>query len=339
MIVDRLQSARARAFPARRQPRVVELRRLTDGWECDVYAFALESDANGSVQREPLILRVYQGAGAGRKARIEFEVMCRLHAANYPVPELLSLVADESPLGQPFVIMRQIDGPVLGNVIEAATGQRRVALLEQFCGLVYQLHALDWTAIAPDEIRGRTSEPIERWIAEAEATLSRFPTRAFDPAIDWLKVHRPPVGRTNLSLVHQDFHPWNVLLDAKETAYVIDWPQIDLSDYRLDLAWTLLLARGMFGDAARQTILREYERRRGSPIEDLPFFEAIAATKRLGSIYISLTCGAESLGMRPGAEATMLERPQHLLAARATLEESAGLRIPEIESLVERIRR
>src|SRR5258708_34522726 len=104
-------------------------------------------------------------------------------------------------------------------------------------------------------------------------------------------------------------------------------------DYRLDLAWTLLLVRAILGSAARDVMLKEYERLQGSQVEDFPFFEAIAATKRLASIYLSVTAGAESLGMRPGAEAGMLENPRHLLAARALLHESHGPRIPGIQSL------
>jgi aminoglycoside phosphotransferase (APT) family kinase protein len=337
-IIDRLQSVGQRAFPAWLQPRVVELSRVSDGWECDVYAFTVERAMSESLAREPLILRVYQGDAAVAKARHEFGVMRWLRSAGYPVPDVLSLVDDDSPLDRPFVIMQKIEGPILGNLIEQATGERQNALLDQFCGLVFQLHALDWSTVLPDNLRARTSEPIGRWIAEGEAILSRFPTRAFDPAIEWLKAHRPPVGSTTLALVHQDFHPWNVLLDSRGAAYVIDWTSTDLSDYRLDLAWTLLLVRAVLGRAARETILREYERRRGSPVEELPYFEATAATKRLASIHLSLTAGAESLGMRPGAEAEMLANPQHLLAARATLDESAGLRLPEIETLAERIR-
>jgi aminoglycoside phosphotransferase (APT) family kinase protein len=334
-VVDLLQSTSQLVFPTWANPRIVGLNRVSGGWECDVFSFTLESGVGESPSREPLILRVYQGAAPERKARIEFDVMRRLRVAGYPVPEVLSLVVDDSPLRRPFVIMRKIEGPVLGNLIEKATGDRQIALLRQFCGLVVQLHALDWSAVVPDEIRVRTTEPISRWISEAEATLSRFPTRAFDPAIDWIKAHQSAIRGTRLSLVHQDFHPWNVLLDAPSAAYVIDWTQVDLSDYRLDLAWTLLLVRAVLGDAARQVLLNEYERLQDGRVEDLPLFEAIAATKRLASIYLSLTAGAESLGMRPGAEATMLENPHHLLAARAALDETAGLRIPEIESLLE----
>ncbi len=47
--------------------------------------------------------------------------------------------------------------------------------------------------------------------------------------------------------VHWDYHPGNVLLRDDSSAVVIDWTQIDVSDPRFDLAWTLLLVSSYEG--------------------------------------------------------------------------------------------
>jgi hypothetical protein len=120
------------------------------------------------------------------------------------------------------------------------------------------------------------------------------------------------------------------MLDLDGSACVIDWTQIDISDTRFDLAWTLLLIGSIESEIWRIRVLREYERLLGRPVEDLDFFEVAAGVKRLYSSYLSISIGAENLGMRPGAEQIMMENAPKLHAAYRMMFSYTRIRIPEL---------
>jgi len=52
-------------------------------------------------------------------------------------------------------------------------------------------------------------------------------------------------------------------------AFVIDWTSVDLADFRLDLAWTLLLTSTHWSPEVRDIILSEYERIAGKKLSSL----------------------------------------------------------------------
>jgi hypothetical protein len=58
-----------------------------------------------------------------------------------------------------------------------------------------------------------------------------------------------------------------------------------------------------------------------------------ACVKRLLSVVVSLSDGAEKLGMRPGAEAAMREQMGALHRVYDLLLERTGIRVAEVERL------
>ena len=111
---------------------------------------------------------------------------------------------------------------------------------------------------------------------------------------------------------------------------MIDWTQIEVSDARFDLAWTLVLM-GSMAERDYDLILQEYERQAGEQVRGLAWFEVAACLKRLFSVIISMDEGAEKLGMRPGAEAQMREHAGPLRGVYAMLRERTQDVFPEIE--------
>ena len=323
-----------KAYPNRQDLRVSDLCRIADGWECDVYAFTVASREAGEPRHDNLILRLYQGDRGAAKASTEFEAMRGLRDAGYPVPQVHFLETDPSQLGKSFIIMERIAGETLGTLIAQSTGPERQRYLRLFAKLFVDLHRLDWQRFVPDSSHDQLTGDVDRWLNGAAAFLDRFETPDFDEAFGWLGERAASIPPHPLAFVHQDFHPFNVLLRADGAPFVIDWTQADVSDPRLDLAWTLLLMRTIYGPDLRDGCLRDYENLAGAPVEAIEFFEAAAAVKRLASILISLRQGANKLGMRPGAEAQMTGQKRHLATAADVLRERTGLRIPAIDVLL-----
>jgi aminoglycoside phosphotransferase (APT) family kinase protein len=325
-----------RSLPIR-QPEISELTRISDGWENEVFSFTLTHEEDGARKSEDLILRVYPGDRATEKSSHEFDVLKRLHAAGFPVPRVLALEADYSPLGRPFVIMEKIEGQPLGPVIGRSAFDRKRALIERFCQMFVDLHALDWRTFVSDGSSYDAGDSVDRWLSRAKALAGDFLPGQLDAAFDWLTSKYVTIGEGRLALVHWDFHAQNVLLRSDDKAFVIDWTQAAVVDYRFDLGWTLLLAGIYDGWPMREAILHEYQRISRTAIESVEYFEVIACLRRLFSILVSLGCGAERLGMRPEAADKMRAQVSHIEGVYSIFTFRTGIAIPAVEQMLSRL--
>lgn len=299
-----------------------DLVRIADGWECDVWSFVFLPKPRGHV-RLPVILRMYRGEGAAEKQSTEVAALCALKVAGYPVPVVF---ADGSQLRlceQPFVLMEKITGETLGAQMRQAGIHEQDKLIESFSALFRDLHQLDVTGEAMRQI---PEMPAENWLERAGKAIQSHDLPQFKPVLVWMESHRPKTTPP-MSLVHGDFHPWNILVDSCGRRVVIDWTSAHRSDFRFDLAWTLLLAASTAGEEMRLRVLSSYERQAGSTVSDLDFFEVAACARRLADIFVSLRDGPERMGMRPEAADLMIGQRSHVVTAQRMLEQRIGLRI------------
>ena len=125
----------------------------------------------------------------------------------------------------------------------------------------------------------------------------------------------------------------NVLIRSDGKPFVIDWMNFDITDYRIDVAWSLLLASTNGNPEARDYLLGTYEDIAGNKVEDIEFFEALAAARRLFSIYISLSLGPEKLGMRPEA-VEMMKQGDHINSVIKVLCDRTGITFMGFDELL-----
>jgi len=324
-------------FTSWENTRIADFTKISDGWENEVYSFTVEYGEAGETRHEDLILRIYPGDGAPRKATREFDGMKKLHELGFPVPEVLVLEMDDSPFSNPFVIMEKINGRLMGLVIDESRDEKRQELITLFCRMFVDLHALEWRPFAPDPSVYETGDPytfIEHSLSEAQEHIDRFQRNEFAPVLDWLEERYLDVPCERLSVVHLDYHPYNILMRDDGRAFVIDWTNIQVGDFRIDLAWTILLTSTYGNPEAREIGLSEYERIAGRRIEQIEYFEVAASLRRLFSIAVSLSDGADKLGMRPEAVTLMKQNIGHIKNVHAFLYDRTGIAIPEIETLI-----
>lgn len=304
---------------------ITHLDKLRDGWESDNYRIAVESGIPGT--REDWVWRIYSGAGRQAKATREFTAIQKLRSAGYPVPEVILLETEDSPVERPFILMEYIQGEVMWDLLDKAPADRQARLIDQFCRLFVQLHDLDWRQF-DDSLPG--NDPfffIDRWSAEAHGVLQGLPEFDGSPFLEWVVGRRELFACSHPSPVHQDFHPGNILVSANDDATVIDWTNFAVTDARFDLAWTLTLAHAYGGPELRASILQGYQRHAGKPVEHIEAFEAIACARRLLDLTVSLTQGAQRMGMNAQAvEAMRASMEAHRRVHRLFVERT-GLQI------------
>ena len=313
---------------------VSALTAMQGGWESDLYAVSAVVGPDAERRRQEWVLRLYHGDGAAQKAEHEFGALRSLHAAGYPVPQVLMLEAGESPLGRPFVIMERILGEPMWALLSRASPAGRAELLALFGQLFARLHRLDWRPFVQDPAPYADRYLlIDSWLGRAHGVLEASAYADLLPVVAWVEERRNRLPCARPAPVHQDLHPGNVLVRADGSAVVIDWTSFEVSDPRFDLAWTLLLVDAYEGPAMYAAVLHEYERWADGPVEELACFEVCACARRLFDIVSSLAEGAERRGMRPEALAGM-RRVEPLQRVYATLRERAGLRLARVEELL-----
>jgi aminoglycoside phosphotransferase (APT) family kinase protein len=308
-----------------------EFYNITDGWETEVFSFKLQSKLSKLPTPKHLILRIYPGQDAYVKSAREYNAMEKLHELEYPVPRVFLLEREKSPLGKPFVIMEYINGTIMGEGFDSPKVQR------QFVELFMKLHSLDYRAFVADKSE-YTKDLVKMKLREFRNVVSHYQKTEYLPVIDWFDHKSHQIVTDRFSPIHYDFHPYNILIRQEDKKpIVIDWGGFEISDYRIDLAWTLLLVSTYEKPQMRNIILKEYERIRGEVVDNLEFFEGIMALRRLFSIQASLTNGAEQLGMRPGAGEVMKKNINHIKNVYSLFQDRTELEIPEFEGLIDEI--
>ncbi len=336
-IQERLLRFYEKRFASRGNIKVLHLRKLSDGWENEVYSFTVEHEQTIGRAHENLILRIYPGDHATEKATQEFDGMKKLYELGFPVPEVLILELGDFPFEKPFVIMEKIDGRSMASVIGESDEEKRQELITLFCTMFVDLHALDWRQFVSDPSIYETGDPgtsINYWLSEGQKIIDRFQRNEFEPVLDWLKKRSSDVRCEWLSVIHFDYHPNNVLMRDDGEAFIIDWTSIDVADFRFDLAWTILLTSTYGNPEAREIILDEYERIAGRKIEQIEYFEVVASFRRLFIIAVSLSDGSAKLGMRPEAVTLMRRNIGHIKNVYSFLYNRTGIAIPEIETII-----
>jgi aminoglycoside phosphotransferase (APT) family kinase protein len=113
--------------------------RILGGADTTIHAFDLISQS-GVV---PMVVRVYR-PGSIDHARREYTVMERLHSAGISVPKPYVFVQDSTAIGETYLVMERIDGPLLSDALLASQGTLRFdRLLKEYVKDLAALHALD----------------------------------------------------------------------------------------------------------------------------------------------------------------------------------------------------
>ncbi len=307
------------------------------GWESEIYGYTLTFGPPDQRLSVPRVLRLMTGGGLDG-ARGEYRALSLLHRAGYPVPKVYAVGGAMDGLERPFIIMERIEGGSFATRFPRQPEDDRGPLVA-FIALFRQLHTLNWRPfIENPEKYAPPNDPhfhFDRTVAMHASYLSRPPLADFQPVIHWLENRRGQVPCERSAAVHQDFHPDNILEDQAGKLYVIDWTNFEISDYRFDLAWTLTLAYAYGGAWRRKSLLDAYEQQLGENVPHIEIFEVDAILRRIGSIMLSLSNGADSMGMRPETAGVMQQQREPVRKLYQRLQQLTGLRVQAVDDLLE----
>jgi aminoglycoside phosphotransferase (APT) family kinase protein len=315
---------------------VCNLQNITSGWETEILAFEVDWVEDHETVSQKLVARIYPGKDAARKAEREGLMMKGLSKMGYPVPEVHIVELDSQYLGQPFIIMDHIEG----GTIDDRLHEDEEKWTKVFHQLFVDLHQLDWRKMHPNPASIPSNDSyfyIKTTLLDYENQLRYFKKPELLPIIDWMRGRINDVPCDTLSIIHGDFHTFNILVDKWNHPFVIDWGASRIADLRTDVAWTLLLSFAYDSRELRNRILSGYENTLGKDLEHIEYFEVLATLRRLIDVTSSLESGADERGLRPEAVKMMKESAGHIDRVRKRLYELTNLSIPEIDRFVENL--
>ncbi len=260
---------------------------LTGGWASSLYTFTLQRGELGDAASTTFVLKMYAPNARGREhATREWRALTHLHALNYPVPRAILCEPDASHLGHPFIVMDYVPGTSLWHAFEAAESDTQAQLTQLFVAQLVTLHAFDPQLLDPAATPTHRYSYIERELEQLHRDSANSPHAMLADIVQWLEQRQKSVPCERPAILHRDYHPWNVVVDAAEQLWVVDWDW-RIGDARFDLAWTCMLMQRSGFHAFSSAVRDEYAHRSGRSLDDLAYFEVLTTVRWLLNVLPS----------------------------------------------------
>lgn len=309
---------------------IKNINEINMGWETQLFTFQPHFTENNAPVKEDLVIRIFSGDGAVKKASKEYYLMKKLYAIGYPVPPVYNLETSGEVIGKPFIIMKRIIGKTLDATYKNESTQGLQEGLLRLIQLFVRLHRLDVSEFR-DLLNLSFTDSVKRCLDYSMTTRDSL-APWMTPVIDWLTENKPGETSDYQSLCHMDYHGMNVMIDENDQPYVIDWGASTIGDARLDLSWTILLYTTFGGSKFRVPIIEIYENLSGKT-DCLEYFEAMAAARRITDL-INVTADSDSVGLKPDILELMRSSKDHFKKVHDFLEERTGIRLNELDKLL-----
>jgi aminoglycoside phosphotransferase (APT) family kinase protein len=172
----------------------------------------------------------------------EYRVMKALKGTAVPVPDVLHLSGEDSPIGRMFYVMAFVDGRILWDpaLPEMRSNEERAAASDAMNRVLAALHDIDIDAVGLSDFGKPGSyfeRQLSRWTSQYRASETET-VPDMDALIAWLESNLVP-DDGQVSLVHGDFRLDNMIFASErpEVVAVLDWELSTLGHPFADISY------------------------------------------------------------------------------------------------------
>ncbi len=271
-----------------------ELRRPSAGYSSDTILVDATWSVDGARHHRPLVIRMGppgEGTFPHYDLVSQWQAQSAAAAAGVPVADPI-VERDPSWLGAPFVVMRRVDGHIVGALahrdrwlLDRAPDEQR-QVYDNFVSMMSRVHRADY-GMATDVPRRDNSAEIEFWEQYLAWSSGGSPVPALVDALSWCRDHRPS-AEPPPALLWGDARFENAVIgDDLVVLAVLDWDMTSVGAPEHDLAWFTsldLTMHRLFGERVdtfpdRAATITQFEGHWGRPVCDLDWYETLAMVR------------------------------------------------------------
>ncbi len=293
---------------------LTDLRRPSAGYSSDTILVDATWSVDGTRHHRPLVIRMGP-PGEGTFPRYDlvsqWQAQSAAAAAGVPVADPF-VEPDPSWLGAPFMVMRRVDGHIVGALahrdrwlLDRAPDEQR-QVYDNLVSMISRVHGADY-GTASDVPRRDNSAEIEFWEQYLDWSSAGSPVPVLVDALSWCRDHRPS-AEPPPALLWGDARFENAVIgDDLVVLAVLDWDMTSVGAPEHDLAWFTsldLTMHRLFGERVdafpdRAATIARFEGLWGRPVRDLEWYETLAMVRstavmtRIG--YLRQMAGASLL--------------------------------------------
>lgn len=264
---------------------------LKSGWAGSIYSFSIYIKNNINREQKDYIIKIYS---ENKKGAEDIEKECQalkfLSKSGYNVPEYIGHDTLMNEFKYPFMVMERIKGKMFWDIYQEVEIEQKREMVITFSRLLYDLHKKDIAITKIDKTKVKSEKLIDNELEEIKEILDIYNIEKLKPIYLWLENKKHTVVDLSPSILHRDYHPWNIIINQRNQPYVIDWVW-GIGDYRFDLAWTIcLLERGGL-DSFAEEVLTAYKEILGKEINNFDYFKVLSTLRWLLNVSASLISG------------------------------------------------
>jgi aminoglycoside phosphotransferase (APT) family kinase protein len=240
-------------------------------------------------ERTSLILRVYRETTD--RAEDEFKTLQKLHSASLSVPKPYTWKKHSREFSRSYLIMEKIPGLIATDHFwQLNTEKEKFKLISQFIQELVNLHKINWKShfsnVGKPDIENNPYTFVEQVINFPKEMISKYNVTELKPLIEWLEENKEKTE--DLVLLHGDYHMNNVIATPEGKLVIIDWADIKVGDYRLDLGFAIVTMSSA-GEDLSLNFISLYEKFSKNKVKNIEYFMILSNLYNLLRCYSALT--------------------------------------------------